>query len=265
MAGKRHSDALDDLDAERPAQPFVALVDGRSVAFRPATGPPWRELLASLDHWPLWMDLFGPSKPSKVALVEQLPVWKMRELVRAWRRHQGLCATDEDHFRLVGWLGKKAYRDAIERDLHEVHHLDLAEEFQARRWRRLLNLVDGLRRTSHLQDAITQDDELAEALLKREDGDDDRPRRRMVDFTVEAELLSTVADRIGELIVVTGAGRGVKARRVPPQPRPVTAYQRARDRYARRKHNYTVGRVFGLIDAQGKPTGKQLEGGTPPT
>lgn len=266
MAGTQHSDELDDLDAERPTEPFVAQVDGRPVAFRPATGPPWRELLAALDHWPLFMDLFGPDDPDDAARVERLPLWKMRALVRAWRLHHGLCATDKDHIRLVAWLGKREYRAAVERDLHEVHGLDLTEEWQSRRWRRLLNLVDGLRRTSHLQDAMTQDDELADALLERDKGDeDDGPRRRMVEFSVEAELLSTVADRIGELIMVTGAGRGIRARRVPPMPRPVTAMHRARDRYARRKHTFTVARVFGYVDAKGQPTGKQPQGGAPPT
>lgn len=266
MAAPHSSDGLDDLDGERPAQPFVAQVDGHLVAFRPATGPPWRELLAALENWPLFLELFGPDDPDDVTLVEHLPAWQMRALVRGWRRHHALCETDKDHMRLVAWLSKKVYRDAVERDLHEVHQLDLAEEFQARRWRRLLNLIDGLRRTSHLQESMTQDDELAEALLERDKGDqDDGPRRRMVDFTVEAELLSTVADRIGELIVVTGASRGMKARRLPPMPRPVTAAHRARDRYARRKHKFTVARVFGYVDAKGQPTGRQPQGGTPPT
>lgn len=266
MAGTRQSDVLDDLDAERPHEPFVAQVAGRPVAFRPATGPPWRELLVALDDWPLFIELFGPRKPRKVALVEQLPSWKMRALVRAWRKHHGLCPTDKGHRRLVAMLAKAEYRAAIERDLSEVHHRDLTEEWQARRWRRLLNDIDGLDRTSHLHEVMSQDDELAEAVLEGESkGDDNPPRRSMREFDAQVEVLSTIADRMGELIVVTGLTKGIKARRVPPMPRPQTAYQRAREKWVKRKHNYTVARVYGYVDAKGKPTGKQPAGGTPPT
>lgn len=267
MAAPHSSDGLDDLDGERPAQPFVAQVDGRLVTFRPATEVGWKDLLVALSHWPTFMHLFGPAKPRKVALVEHLPVWKMRALVRAWRIHHGLCPTDKDHLRLIALLTKPAYRSAIERDLHEVHGLDLAAEFQSRRWRRLLGFIDGLRRTSYLHEVMTQDDELAEAYLEREaQGEESsKPKRRMSEFSTEAELLSIVADRLGELIVTVGATKGGKRRRVEPVPRPDTAVHRVRTKRAQRKHRFTVARVYGYVDAAGNPTGRQPEGGKPPT
>lgn len=267
MVTPQLSDGLDDLDSERPDAPFVVQVDGRVVRFRGVDGPGWKELLTALRSWPIFMTMFGPTKRAHIALVEHLPVWKMRALVRAWRVHHGLCVSEADHMRLVGMLGKPAYRAAIERDLQEVHGLDLAAEWQSRRWRRLLSFIDGLDRTSHLQEVMTQDDELAEAVLEREDKADGSkpPRRRMREFSAEAELLSVAVDRLGELIQVQGVKKGSRRRRVEPMPRPETAMHRARLRKSKRKHAYTVSRVYGYVDAQGKPTGKQPEGGSPPT
>ncbi|MER5608335.1 hypothetical protein AB0F93_00065 [Micromonospora tulbaghiae] len=266
MAGTRQADVLTELDDERPDEPFIVQLGGRQVPFRPATGPPWRDLLVALDDWPMFVELFGPQRRRDIKRVERLPSWAMVALVRAWRRHHGLCATDAEHRQLVGMLSKAAYRNAVERDLRETHRLDLGQEWRARRWRRLLNLIDGLGRTSHLHEVMTQDDELAEAVLKAESkGDEVKPTRRMREFGPDVEVLSTIADRLGELIVVTGMTKGVKPRRAEPMPRPETAYHRARERWVRRKHNYTVARVFGYIDAKGKPTGRQPPGGTPPT
>ncbi len=86
----------------------------------------------------------------------------------------------------------------------------------------------------------------------------------MAEFSVEAELLSVVADRMGELIQAQAAGRGAKRRRVEPMPRPESAIQRVRERRSQRKHAWTVARVFGFIDAKGKPTGRgPVPEGTP--
>lgn len=262
------SGGLDDLDSERPDQPFVTQVGGRPVQFGAASEVGWQDLLAALGHWPMFLDLFGPADPADADLVEHLPIWKMQALLRAWRIHHGLSTSDRDHRRLAGMLGKRAYRTAIERDLHEVHGLDLTVEWQSRRWRRLLAFIDGLRRTSHLYEAMTQDDDLAEAFLEQEARGENAkaaPKRRMTEFSVEAELLSAAVDRLGELIQAQGVARGAKRRRVQPMPRPETAMQRARDRRAKRKHSYTVARVYGYVDAKGQPTGTQPDGGTPPT
>jgi len=258
-------DGLDDLDRERPGEPFTVRVAGRLVRLGSARRAGWRELLAALDDWPMFLELFGPDDDDDRAALDGLALWKVRALLRAWRVHHGLCVSDEDHRRLVALLSKPAYRSAISRDLHEVHGLDLTAEWQSRRWRRLLDLVDGSRRTSHLQEAMAQDDELAEALLESDDSERSGPKRRVIDFTAEVEVLSVLADRVAELIQVVGAGRGMKRGRVTPMPRPETALHRARERRTRRKHRYTVARVFGYVDAQGQPTGRDPQGGVPPS
>lgn len=251
---------LDDLDGERPDTPFTVLAGGRVVAFAPAAGPPWMDLLEALG-WPLtFMRLFGPAGRRDRAAVEHLSVRQMRELLRGWRVHHGLCLDDKDHLRLASMLSKQDYRSAAEQDLWEIHRLDLSTEWQARRWRRLLNLLDGLRRTSHVSEALSTDEELAELYLanerKRQEISPGRGGRRFSEFTVEAELLSYAVDRLGELIVAQATGRGARRRRVEPMPRPETALHRVRQRRARSKHQYTVARVYGYIDEKGNPTGR---------
>jgi hypothetical protein len=253
------SDVLDDLDDERPAEPFAAGFGGHTVVFRPAAGPGWRPLLESMAWPPTFLEVFGPGGPDDLTAVEALPVWQMRVLMRGWRVHHGLCPDVGENVRLASMLAKPAYRAAAERDLWEVHRLDLTAEWRARRWRRLLNLVDGLRRTSHVHDAMVQDEELAEMYLDQERKDNAQARkatRRMTEFSAEVELLSYVVDRLGELISATAAGNGAKPRRVTPMPRPDTAMARVRERRSRQKHSFTVARVFGYIDEEGRPTGK---------
>jgi hypothetical protein len=257
---------LDELDGERPAAPFTVLAGGRVVTFAAAAGPPWMDLLEALGWPPTFMRLFGPTAAADVAAVQQLSVYRMRALLRGWRLHHGLCTEDHDHIRLAGMLAKREYRDAAEQDLWEVHRLDLNTEWQSRRWRRLLNLLDGLRRTSHVAEAFAEDEELAEMYLEQERRRKQQPRssRRYSEFTVEAELLSYAVDRLGELIAAHAVGRGARRRPRPvePMPRPETALHRVRQRRARSHHKYTVARVFGYVDEHGNPTAK---GPPPPT
>jgi hypothetical protein len=254
------TDQLDDLDGERPGEPFTALAAGRTVVFAPAAGPPWQDLLQACAWPPAFMTLFGPDDPADIAAIEGLSVRQMRALLRRWRVHHGLCVDNSDHLRLAAMLAKPAYRAAAERDLWEVHRLDLTAEWRSRRWRRLLNLLDGLRRTSHTHEAMTDDEELAELHLERERKglvpDKKKQHRRMSEFTIEAELLSYVVDRLGELIVAQAVGRGARRRKVEPMPRPDSAIHRVRQRRARNHHQYTVARVYGYVDETGNPTGR---------
>lgn len=262
----RTPDVLNELDGERPDQPFTVLAAGRVVPFAAAAGPPWIDLLEALG-WPLsFMKWFGPTRRKDIAAVEQLDVGQMRALLRRWRVHHGLCVDDRDHLRLASMLAKPEYRAAAEQDLWEIHQLDLTGEWQGRRWRRLLNLLDGLPRTSHVSEAFAMDEDLAEIYLdherQRKDEEPARSSRRYSEFTPEVELLSCAVDRLGELIVAHAAGKGARRRKVEPMPRPETALHRVRMKRTRNHHQYTVARVFGYLDEHGKPTGK---GPTPPT
>lgn len=252
------ADELDLLDGERPGEPFTVQIGDRVVGFRPAAGPAWRDLMEAMAWPPAFMEMFGPDDPDDVAAVDALPVWQMRELLRNWRVHHGLNARQDDNMRLAAALSKPAYRAAAERDLREIHQMDLTAEWASRRWRRLLNMLDGLRRTTHVHEVLAADEELAALYLERERQGkvDGKPKRRMAEFTVEAELLSYAVDRLGELIVAQAVGKGGRHRRVEPMPRPESAVHRVRERRTKNRHKYTVARVFGLIDEKGQPTGR---------
>ncbi len=116
--------------------------------------------------------------------------------------------------------------------------------WRSRRWRKLLNVIDNLPRTSAYHEALSNDEALAEALM----GLPDRPVgpvRRMREWSAETELLSVVADRLAELIHTVAATKGAKGgRQIRHQPRPVTAMQRINARKRKAKHASLVARLL---------------------
>jgi hypothetical protein len=138
------------------------------------------------------------------------------------------------------------YGQAIERDLLERYSVDLAAEFHGRRWRRLLNLIDNLPRNSAYVQAMVEDDDYADAVVAHEKPHErPKPRRYMAEWSVEVELLSSVLDRLGELISVSMVAAGAKkAPKVAPAPRPMTAFERARSKRRWQNHNALVSRVL---------------------
>src|ERR1044072_7846834 len=103
---------LDDLDAERPTEPFTVQGGGRLVGLAGAAGAAWSDLLEALAWPPRFVEVFGPADPGERELIERLSIWQMRTLLRAWRRHHGLCASDDDHMRLGPMLRKAGGRAA---------------------------------------------------------------------------------------------------------------------------------------------------------
>lgn len=125
--------------------------------------------------------------------------------------------------------------------------------WRSRRWRELLLLIDWLPRNSAYMEALSDDEELAEQVLrdqKREQKngkDRDRPGRsgpRISEFSVEVERLTDLVDRMSEAIQATVASAGGKPPRMQPQPRPVTAMQRLQEKERYAKHRRTVSRVL---------------------
>lgn len=68
----------------------------------------------------------------------------------------------------------------------------------------------------------------------------------MSEWSPERELLAVVVDRLGDVLRALVAVNGGKPPRVPPYPRPTTAWQRARNREAMRSHEALVARLKGL-------------------
>ncbi len=121
--------------------------------------------------------------------------------------------------------------------------LDLATEWRARRWRKLLNIIDHLPRHSRYVEAVSNDERIA-ALLINEPEAAAQPARRMSEYSVVVEMLSLLVDRISELIGAVAASRGLKPRRIPPAPRPETAMDRLRRRRRRSTHRRLVSKLL---------------------
>lgn len=122
--------------------------------------------------------------------------------------------------------------------------LDLATEWRARRWQKLLDIIERLPRHSAYIEAITDDELIAERLALEPPPTDTSPRRRMSEYNAEVEMLSLLADRIAELIGTVAASRGIRPRKIPPAPRPVTAMERVRQRRRHATHRYLVSKLL---------------------
>lgn len=132
--------------------------------------------------------------------------------------------------RLYRYLSR--YRVAIQADLLEVYGLDLAAEVGSRRWRRLLELIEAIRRPSRLSDARAQDEDLAQAILDAEDAGAEIPPWAPDgdEFGLTHQLLSQLVDITGTISPTIAQVTGGKGKPPKPIARPTTALERARER-----------------------------------
>jgi hypothetical protein len=105
-----------------------------------------------------------------------------------------------------------------------------------------LNLIDHLPRHSFFIEAVSQDEELAEALAQSAPEED--PEERLSIWTPERELLAAVYDRLGSVIAALVAVNGGHPPDIIPFPRPVSAAQRARIKSRREDHARLVARLL---------------------
>lgn len=222
------------------------------LTFRVASEVPAGVLVRATSRWRPFLGYMVVNSADLGSV--DFPWWKAEFLMGAYRRQAGLCETPQDDLRLLRLVDKRDYREAIEADLHEVHGLDLGVEFRSRRWRRLLNFIERTRRNSNLGQVMAADEELAKLILDREGGEKrELSVRPMTEFSAEVELLSVACDRLGELLQVQAAKAGGRTRPVKPQPRPRTAVAKLRERRDLQHVNFTLDRIFGVVDAQGNP------------
>lgn len=246
------------LERERRDRPFVVRVGGRVLRFRPATDIGAGTLLQVTADWRVFLGFCTVNREELVGT--DFSWWKAEHLLRLYRRHFGLNVEPEADRHLASLLETDEYRDAIEADLPRCYPgADLGELWRGRQWRKLLGFIERLGRDTFFSEVMSKDEELAKRIInrKRKLGEDDPPpERRMSEFSAETELLTIVADRLGELIAVTAASRGGKMRPPKALPRPKTAVQKMRDQADQLHVQFTLDRVFGFVDAQGRPTGK---------
>lgn len=124
--------------------------------------------------------------------------------------------------------------------------MDFRGLWRSRQWRKLLNLIDWLPRNSAFSEAMSNDEDLAAALLSRPKDERSKQARRprVSEYSPELERLIDVVDRLGEVMAATVAAAGGKPPKVRPQPRPETAMDRLREQQRYLKHKRTVSRVL---------------------
>jgi hypothetical protein len=215
---------LDRLDND--GSPFTFVLHGRSRTTRNPNELLWQEILAALSNPSVFLGLVV--EDSQLRIVR----WKLQALVDAWRDHHDLPGTRECH-RLIYLLER--YGDAIERDLFDRSG-DLTDLWTSRRWRLLLNVIDGLPSNSHYVAALADDDELAENSPPPKA----RPPR-LTEFSPEA---AAIIDRLGDVITAVIAAAGGTPPSIEPYPRPVTAAERMKQRSRWRAHEDLVARLL---------------------
>ena len=117
--------------------------------------------------------------------------------------------------------------------------------FQRRRVRRLLNLINHLPRNTHFTEAISLDEEHAEAVARAPQEKREPYRPPMHAWSMEAQMLATVIDRLGALQHILVAVNSKKGAGEPPKPYPVplVALERIRHQVRMQKHQSLVARV----------------------
>lgn len=111
--------------------------------------------------------------------------------------------------------------------------MDLAQWVADGRWEALLELIDQLPSASRLNEAIAQDDEAADELVKFSDQDDAERSAwspRVAEFNLSNMLMVSLINEIKLLSQTVIASGGGKPKKVQPFPTPKTAIDRARER-----------------------------------
>ena len=110
-----------------------------------------------------------------------------------------------------------------------MYQLDLATEWRSRRWRRLLNLIDGLPANTHFRDAQARDEDLAEAWLEY-GADQGEREERFSDWSPEMWALADIKDLLQDIARVIIAVNSGNPPTFKPARRPESALSRAEER-----------------------------------
>lgn len=186
-----------------------------------------------------------------------IPADMVRILRERWAVHHGLPDEANTH-RLIYYM--RRYPDAIEGDLMRLPGCPpLTELWQSRQWRRLLNAIDSLPRTSQMAAAVAGDEEharmIAEAQERRSRADDKPYAPPLTQWSPEAEGLADVFDMLQNLLIVTimaNSGKGAQKPAFKPHPRPLLASATIRHQVRQRRHDELARRLLRRREAAEK-------------
>lgn len=111
--------------------------------------------------------------------------------------------------------------------------------WRSRQWRKLLNLIDHLPRSSYFIEAVSVDEEWAKA----QTGDPKVRAERLSEWSPEVAMMANAFDRLGNLMAVMIAVAGGKPPTITPHPRPITASQRLERQRQDADHDALVRRL----------------------
>lgn len=107
--------------------------------------------------------------------------------------------------------------------------MDLAEWWQQRRWKALLELIDELPAASRLNEAIQNDPEQARLIAKTPQGDGEDWSPRVRDYDLTAMLLREIREMLAALFRIEHvAATGKQAATIKALPAPYTEVDRQR-------------------------------------
>lgn len=124
----------------------------------------------------------------------------------------------------------------------------MARLWRARRWRLLLNVIEGLPRNSAYGESLALDETLVDPAGDRRKTEE-MPRPSVREWSPEVELLAAIFDRLNGVIQI----QSEKNLRLKPWPSPVTAAEVLRNRERRNRRK----RLDELI-AEAKERGRRL-------
>lgn len=234
---------MDDIDLlEHGGGGAAVRLNGQVIALRDPRMMNFQLVLLSLKYEQV------PDLPAAA------PIWTWSTIFDRWRAAWDL--PDFDSARRLAMLVDK-YRAALSNDLLVHAGLDLGEEWRARRWRRLIDVIDRLPAHSHFSAAIANDEEYAEFAAKAAaERGETRPGAKSDDgpplttWTPEVAIMTQVLDAVNQVRYAVIAVQAGKKAGDPPKParRPQTAFERAfrRAEFDRRKaaHESLVARVL---------------------
>lgn len=184
---------------------------------------------------------------------EEIPDWKRALVFERWCAAWDLPVFGQA--RRLAYLVDN-YGSALNSDMSVYTHLDLGDLWRARRWTKLLDLIDRLPAHSWYNSMVSNDEEhaqmMADALAARQASGDAAEDRgpSLTTWTPEVAVMTSVLDAVRDVQhAVYAAQHGKKAGEPPKRaPRPITALEKAMKRaeYNRRKaaHEDLVARVL---------------------
>lgn len=184
---------------------------------------------------------------------DDIPDWQRALVFDRWRAAWDLPDFNDAH-RLTYLVDH--YRAAISNDLAVHAGVDLGDLWRARRWNKLVDIIDRLPAYSWYSASVANDEEhakmLAESIASRKDSGEEPESKGppLVTWTPEVAALHGVWDAVRRVeYAVFAAQHGNKAGEPPkPLPRPVTALEKAMAaaEHNRRKsaHEALVARVL---------------------